>query len=118
MSGVTFCIETWLPLCLTSTNPAFFSATTSSLPEITGSLGISNFNCSPERFGYLTWQVFCAETFDVKLYGFFDVSLRFFKGFPLRSYAKLRTSCNKEFVFLLNGYKECSHIAPFVLQSY
>ena len=72
-SNVTFCIEIWLPLCRTSTKPAFFNAFTSFFPDKTGSLGMSNFNGGPEWSRCFTWQVFCPKTFNIKSYSFFDV---------------------------------------------
>ena len=60
------------------------------------------------------------KTFDIKVYGFFDVRLRVSKGFSLRSHAECGTSCNEEFVFFVIDIENVLMLASgFVLnQSY
>src|SRR5665647_3586336 len=64
-SVVIFCSDIWLPFCLTTTNPASSNAFTSSFPDKTGSLDMSNFHYSQVRFRNLLRKVFSSKAIDV-----------------------------------------------------
>ena len=104
-----FCRTTWLPACLTGTNPNRSKALMASLPETLGSFGTLNghFKGRYERMRRQSGLDFLFRgCFEIKGNGFLEVLHRIFDRFPLAGDVELGAKGDVPFALLLDDGRE------------